>query len=45
MTLVVRTATAGHLDSIAEAVRTSIQQIDPVMPIAEIDAIATLRAE
>jgi len=36
MTLVVKTASAGDLQSIAEAVRKSIQKIDPVMPIAEI---------
>ena len=36
MTLVVKTASAGDLDSIAEAVRKSIQKIDPVMPIAEV---------
>ena len=36
MTLVVKTASAGDLHSIAEAVRKSIQKFDPVMPIAEI---------
>ena len=36
MTLVVKTASAGELQTIAEAVRTAIQKIDPVMPIAEI---------
>ena len=36
MTLVVKAASAGDLNSIAEAVRKSIQQIDPVMPIAEV---------
>ena len=36
MTLVVKVASARELDSIAEAVRKSIQQVDPVMPIAEI---------
>jgi predicted permease len=36
MTLVVKTASAGDLHSIAEAVRKSIQQVDPFMPIAEI---------
>jgi predicted permease len=36
MTLVVKAASAGDLDSIAEAVRASIQKIDPVMPIAEV---------
>ena len=36
MTLVVKVASAGELNSIAEAVRKSIQQIDPVMPIAEV---------
>ena len=36
MTLVVKAASAGDLDSIAEAVRKSIQKIDPVMPIAEV---------
>jgi predicted permease len=36
MTLVVKAASAGDLHWIAEAVRKSIQKIDPVMPIAEI---------
>ncbi len=36
MTLVVKAASAGDLRWIAEAVRKSIQQIDPVMPIAEV---------
>jgi MacB-like periplasmic core domain/FtsX-like permease family len=36
MTLVVKAASAGDLHSIDEAVRKSIQKIDPVMPIAEI---------
>ncbi len=36
MTLVVKVASAGELNSIAEAIRKSIQKIDPVMPIAEV---------
>ena len=36
MTLVVKAASAGDLNWIAEAVRKSIQPIDPVMPIAEV---------
>jgi ABC-type antimicrobial peptide transport system permease subunit len=36
MTLVVKAASAGELDSIARAVTRSIQKIDPVMPIAEV---------
>jgi predicted permease len=36
MTLVVKVASAGDLHSIAEAVRKSIEKIDPVMPIAEV---------
>ena len=36
MTLVVKAASARELDSTAEAVRKTIQQIDPVMAIAEI---------
>jgi len=36
MTLVVKTASAGDLYSVAEAVRRSIQTIDPVMPIADV---------
>ena len=36
MTLVVKAASAGDLNWIAEAVRKSIQQTDPVMPIAEV---------
>jgi putative ABC transport system permease protein len=36
MTLVVKAASAGELDSIATAVTKSIQKIDPVMPIAEV---------
>jgi predicted permease len=36
MTLVVKTASSGDLDSTAEAVRKSIEKIDPVLPIAEV---------
>ena len=36
MTLVVKVASAGELNPIAEAVRKSIQKIDPVMPVAEV---------
>ena len=36
MTLVVKAASAGELDSMARAVTSSIQKIDPVMPIAEV---------
>jgi putative ABC transport system permease protein len=36
MTLVVKAASAGELDSISRAVTSSIQKIDPVMPIAEV---------
>jgi FtsX-like permease family len=36
MTLIVKVASAGELNAIAEAVRKSIQQVDPIMPIAEI---------
>ena len=36
MTLVVKVASAGELESMAEAVRKSILKVDPVMPIADV---------